>query len=97
MPAPERSAGRRVFGRDALDALAAIALAKRAGFTLAETRALLSGARTRCVRAKQRELDARIAAAGEMKRVLALLAACGCKTLLACGQRVNASRAVGGA
>jgi MerR family redox-sensitive transcriptional activator SoxR len=43
LPTPERSGGRRRYDQDALDRLAMIDVAQRAGFTLREVRLLLDG------------------------------------------------------
>ena len=43
LPAPERASGRRRYDQDALDRLAMIDVAQRAGFTLREARILLDG------------------------------------------------------
>lgn len=43
LPAPERVSGRRRYDQDALDRLAMIDVAQRAGFTLREARILLDG------------------------------------------------------
>jgi len=91
LPAAERVAGRRVYDESILDRLAAISLAKRAGFTLAETRLLLAGGRARRLARKAGELDARIAELTARKQSLARLAACGCKSLLACGRIADAT------
>lgn len=43
LPTPERASGQRRYGQDALDRLAMIDVAQRAGFTLREVRMLLDG------------------------------------------------------
>jgi MerR family redox-sensitive transcriptional activator SoxR len=91
-PAAERVAGRRVYAPAALDRLAAIALAKRAGFMLAETLRLLAGGRARGLARKQRALDAYMAELPAQRRALERLAACGCTTLLQCGRIVSAAQ-----
>ena len=93
LPAPERRSGRRSYTPSALDRLAAIRLAKSAGFTIQEARALLAGGRGRLVRAKRRELRERIAELTAAQRVLQALDACGCRVLFECERVVDAARA----
>jgi MerR family transcriptional regulator, redox-sensitive transcriptional activator SoxR len=88
--------GQRRYDPGVLNTLALIAFAKHAGFTIAETRQLLSGfdktvsapERWRQVaQRKEQELDALIARATEMKRALQAVQRCQCGTLAQCGQR----------
>jgi MerR family redox-sensitive transcriptional activator SoxR len=99
LPPQLRSHGQRRYDPGVLNTLALIAFAKHAGFTIAETRHLLSGfdtsitasARWREVaQRKEQELDAIIARATEMKRALEAVHRCQCGTLTQCGQRIRA-------
>ncbi len=99
IPKALRHNGRRVYGESILDRLRVIELAKRAGFTVAEIRKLLSGfsrstppgERWRAMtRAKLSELDERIAEAERMKAVLELVARCRCPTLDHCSRALGA-------
>ena len=99
IPKPDRRNGQRVYNESILDQLALIGLAKRAGFTVAETQKLLAGfsrktppgERWRALaRAKNAELDERIAEAERMKRVLRTVTRCRCPTLADCGRAMKA-------
>jgi MerR family redox-sensitive transcriptional activator SoxR len=93
LPEPERSGGRRRYEESVFDLLAAIDVARRAGFTLAEIRTLMSGFsdttppserwRTLALR-KLPEVEAQIARAREMKRLLELGLDCDCLRLEDC-------------
>lgn len=92
---PPRRNGRRMFTETVLDELGLIELAQSAGFTVAEIRRLRAGfgkstppgERWRAfTRAKLAELDARIAEAERMKRVLRTVMRCRCPTLADCGR-----------
>jgi MerR family transcriptional regulator, redox-sensitive transcriptional activator SoxR len=94
LPVPRRVNGRRRYDAEILRILAVIRLAKQAGFTVAETRTLLHGfsartppsARWRTLaRRKLAEVDALIARAERMKRVLATVLECECPRLSDCG------------
>jgi len=98
VPAPRRRGGKRVYDPAVLDRLAVIELAKAAGFTLRETRSLLTGlgrrrpaarAWQRLARDKVAELDRRIAEASRMKAMLGVLVACDCPTLGDCGRALR--------
>lgn len=90
----ERVAGRRRFGPGALRRLQAIQTAKRAGFSLAEVRTLLTsideGApahqqlRALATR-KLPEVEALLERAQAMRGWLALASECGCESLESCG------------
>ena len=90
---PVRVSGWRRYGNDVFVALAAIDLAQQAGFSLVEIRTLLRG-RSRpetpsarwpsLARRKLAEVDALIARALAMKRLLVRGIACGCLELAAC-------------
>jgi MerR family redox-sensitive transcriptional activator SoxR len=98
---PPRRNGRRVYDASVVDRLARIALAKRAGFTVAEIRQLLAGFSRRTppaerwhalAEAKLAELEARIAEAERMKQVLGAIRGCRCPTLAACARALRAKR-----
>ena len=93
LPVARRRSGRRVYDAGVLDRLRFIELAKRAGFTVAETRRLLrgfsrktpAGARWRALAEdKLEELQRRIDEAERMQAVLRRLQACECPTLDDC-------------
>lgn len=93
LAAPERAGGQRRYGREALETLGAIALAKRAGFSLAEVEHLFRGfdasvtssARWRqLAAAKLAELDRRAAEIEQMRELLRRGLRCGCITLDDC-------------
>ena len=94
--AQPRSGGRRQYDASVFNVLAVIDFAKRAGFSVAEIRVLLSGfgpavvASTRwraMARRKQRELNGAIADAHRMKSLLRAALKCRCMTLDECGRR----------
>jgi MerR family transcriptional regulator, redox-sensitive transcriptional activator SoxR len=94
LPAARRVGGHRRYDRGALRTLAVIRLAQEAGFTVAEIRTLLHGfalgappsARWRALaHRKRREIDALMARARQMRRVLDRLLRCKCPTLEDCG------------
>jgi MerR family redox-sensitive transcriptional activator SoxR len=98
IPRAGRRGGRRVYDASILDRLALIDLAKRAGFTVAEIRRLLAGFRRRTppgerwralTRDKLAELDARIAEAERMKRVLRTVMRCRCPRLDDCARALD--------
>lgn len=93
MPEPERESGRRRYGEDALERLAAIGAAKRAGFTLGEIRTLLdsidAGAPAheplRSLAAqKLPEVEAAIQRAVTLRSWLTAADACDCESLREC-------------
>jgi len=93
LPEAGRVGGKRRYDQSALTRLAIIDLAQRAGFTLAETRALLDGfspttppsERWRALaERKLPEVQALIRRANEMKRLLKLGLECDCLTLEEC-------------
>jgi MerR family redox-sensitive transcriptional activator SoxR len=101
LPRPPRRSGRRVYDASALERLAVIDLAQRAGFTIAETRTLLHGfgartappARWRTLtERKLGEIEARISEAQRMRRVLEALRRCRCPTLADCGRALRDAR-----
>lgn len=94
-----RAGGRRVYDSSVFDSLALIELAKDAGFTMLEIKALLNGfdratpASQRwqtLARHKLREVEQRIERAGQMRELLQRLLRCQCETL---GQCVKGRRA----
>jgi MerR family transcriptional regulator, redox-sensitive transcriptional activator SoxR len=100
LPAPVRLNGWRRYGEDIFTALAAIELARHAGFSLGDIRRLLrrsslrTGARAHwasLARQKLHDIDALIERAGAMKRLLMRSVECGCAEIAACpivGERV---------
>ena len=93
LPAPKRVNGRRRYDEGTVQMLRVVQLAQRAGFTVAEIQTLLHGfapgtppaARWQpLARQKLRELDAVIAHAQQMKRVLETGLNCGCLRLEDC-------------
>lgn len=102
LPEPRRVGGKRRYDAAVLDQLAVIQLAQEAGFTLAEIRTLLSGFSARLpasrrwrtlAERKLPEVEALIARAQTMKRMLETLMECRCLDLEECGR---ASRRVAG-
>jgi MerR family redox-sensitive transcriptional activator SoxR len=94
LPDAERVSGQRRYDDSVLGRLAVIEFAQRAGFTLAETRTLLSGfsakvppsARWRSLaQRKLPEVEALIARANGMKRLLEEGLECECLSLDECG------------
>jgi len=101
VPMAHRSGGKRIYDASILDRLAAIELAKRAGFELREIRDLLSEVGQgrpapiwrKLAKAKRGELDEQISRLATMKEVLSKLAGCNCRTLADCGRAFIAARA----
>ena len=100
IPRADRRGGKRVWRDDVLDRLALIAVAKAAGFTVAEIQTLLAGlarrappgARWRALAARKLgELEARRAEVERMKRVLEALSRCECPTLEDCSRAIRAA------
>jgi MerR family redox-sensitive transcriptional activator SoxR len=101
LPDAERVSGQRRYDESVLGRLAVIEFARRAGFTLAETRTLLSGfsakvppsARWRSLaERKLPEVEALIARARGMKRLLEEGLGCECLSLEECGPLLAAPR-----
>jgi MerR family redox-sensitive transcriptional activator SoxR len=99
VPRADRRGGKRVYGEDVLDRLALIRVAKAAGFRVSEIQTLLRGFGRRTppgprwrslARRKALELDARVAEAERMKRVLAAVARCDCPTFEECSRALRA-------
>jgi MerR family redox-sensitive transcriptional activator SoxR len=93
LPPPRRVNGRRVYDGGVLTRLALVRMAQEAGFTVAEIRLLAEGftedtpasERWRALAAaKLEEVDAVIARAKGMRRVLELALRCGCLRLEDC-------------
>jgi MerR family redox-sensitive transcriptional activator SoxR len=93
LPAPARHGGQRRYAPETVRRLHAIAVAKQAGFTLAETRALLGADADRAAHAELRaladrklpEVEALIARAQATRDWLTAARSCGCETLDDCG------------
>ncbi len=97
IPPAARRGGRRVYGEAVLLRLSIIALAKRAGFTIAEIRQLLGGfaRRTppgvrwrRLAEGKLRELAARIEEARRMQALLEVVVRCECPSFDDCARAI---------
>ncbi len=93
IPKADRLGNARVYGADILDRLALIALAKSAGFTIAETRRLLRGVSRRTppgprwraqAQKKLAEVEQRLAEAERMRSVLHKMMGCECPTFEDC-------------
>jgi MerR family redox-sensitive transcriptional activator SoxR len=94
LPEPQRSGGKRRYDGTALDWLSLIAIAREAGFTMAELKRLVTGfapgtpperrwhdLATR----KLAEIDAMVVRARRMRAILRTALACGCFRLEDCG------------
>jgi MerR family redox-sensitive transcriptional activator SoxR len=93
LPPPRRVNGRRRYDGDALSRLALIRMAQEAGFTIEEIRMLVTGfpvgtpasARWQALaRRKLDEVEAQIARAETMRRILRQSLRCGCLDLDEC-------------
>lgn len=100
LPRPPRKSGRRVYSDETLDRLALIALARGAGFTIAEIKRLMAGFSRRAspgeswrnlAADKSAELDRRIDEAQRMKQVLDVVASCKCPTMADCMRAIRAA------
>jgi DNA-binding transcriptional MerR regulator len=98
VPQGERRGGKRIYGVDVLDRLALIAVAKAAGFRIAEIQGFLRvlartdppGPRWRALAGrKARELAAQRTALERMERVLSAVRRCRCPTLEACARALR--------
>lgn len=96
LPAPRRAGGRRRYDPSVLEWLDLVALAREAGFTVAEVRELVRGfapgtfpaARWRTLATRKLgELDRLAARVERMRDVLQVALDCGCLSLEACGPR----------
>ena len=93
LPAPPRAGGKRRYDESVLDWLGLIALAREAGFTMAEVKRLVTGftpgtrpaARwNELATRKLAEIDAMVARAERMRAVLHVALDCGCFRLQDC-------------
>ena len=93
LPVPARANGRRVYAADALSRLAVILHARNIGFSISETRQLVSmfppaspAVRWKALAAAKLEaMDALIAHAQAMKTMLQLISRCRCDSWEECG------------
>jgi MerR family transcriptional regulator, redox-sensitive transcriptional activator SoxR len=101
LPKAPRSSGRRTFDANALAHFAVVQLARDCGFTLREIGQLVKGSSrptpmserwNAVVPDKIAEMDAAIARAQAMKRLLVRITGCQCATLAQCGRRILNSR-----
>jgi MerR family transcriptional regulator, redox-sensitive transcriptional activator SoxR len=99
LPVPTRAGGKRRYDETVLDWLALIALAREAGFTMAELRELVAGAGAgaspaerwrRLATRKLAEVDALVAHATRMRGVLMRALGRGCLRLEDCGRALAA-------
>jgi MerR family redox-sensitive transcriptional activator SoxR len=102
LPKPPRAGGKRRYDATVLEWLALIALARAGGFTMAETKVLVTGftPRTRpdalwkrLAAAKLAEIDEMVARAERMREVLRIGLDCGCFRLEDCGTLLDVGRA----
>jgi MerR family redox-sensitive transcriptional activator SoxR len=104
LKAPHRAGGKRRYGHGDLQQIEMVALAKRAGFTLAEIRIILSGVSSstppsevwrRLASDKLPEVEQTLVEAQAMKRILEAGLRCECLSFEVClagaGQRVAES------
>ena len=101
VPKPPRISGQRRYEAEVLGRLEMIRIARDAGFTIAETKLFLTGsspgttpsARWQALAArKMEEIDATIARAATMKKVLSSNFRCGCKTVEDCARGITRKR-----
>lgn len=99
LPEPPRTGGKRRYDASVLDWLSLIALARAAGFTMAEIGELVSGFEPGTPPAKRwqamatrklAELEALVARVDRMRGVLQLALKCGCLRLEDCGHLLAA-------
>ena len=90
LPAPERASGRRRYDQDALDRLAMIDVAQRAGFSLREIKLLLDGLQAdtpptdewrQLATQKLQEVDQLLTRTHAMRDLLRTWLTCDCLTL----------------
>jgi len=100
IPTAARSGGKRRYDETILNWLALVALAREAGFTIAETRQLVAGFEPHARPAtrwqalatrKLEELDAQVARATRMRELLKCALECDCLCLEDCGRYFGAS------
>lgn len=101
LPTPRRVNGQRRYDASTLHRLRVIQLAQRAGFSIAEIQTLLGDFAPETTPAERwrplaehkiAEIEALIARAHEMKRILHTLLTCGCVNLEQCGVAGDALR-----
>lgn len=99
LPEPRRISGRRRYDPGVLDLLALIRFAQEAGFTIAEIHGLVQGFEERTpislrwqalARPKVAEIEALIARARHMRRLLDRVLSCGCVQLDECARAIHA-------
>lgn len=99
IPSPPRAGGRRRYDASILEWLSLIALAKEAGFTVSEIKALVKDFTPGTMPAakwaalatrKLREIDALVARAERMRAVLRIALDCGCFRLEDCSALLSA-------
>jgi len=99
LPKPSREGGKRLYDSSVLEWLSLIALAREAGFTMAEIKRLVTGftpgtmpaARWReLATRKLAEIDAILVRAERMRAVLRVALDCGCFRLEDCGALLDA-------
>ena len=99
LPKPSRVSGKRLYEASVLEWLSLIALAREAGFTMAEIKRLVTGftpgtmpaARWReLATRKLSEIDAIVVRAERMRAVLRVALDCGCFRLKDCGALLDA-------
>ena len=99
VPEPARVGGKRLYDPSVLEWLSLIALAREAGFTMAEIRRLVAGftpgtrpaARWQELAARKlAEIDAMVARAERMRAVLRIALDCGCFRLEDCAALLDA-------
>ena len=100
LPTPRRVNGRRRYSEEAVRQLAMLQFARRAGFTLGETKVLFNGFRpsspprarfNALAQTKLAALDDVIARAQQMQAILRAGLACGCVRLEECELMVGAA------
>lgn len=98
IPRADRRGGKRVYGEDVVDRVALIAVAKAAGFRIAEIQTFLRGlARSAppgprwrsLAERKAQELEARRAEIDRMERVLEVVSRCRCLSLEECSRALR--------
>ncbi len=103
LPAPPRQGGKRRYPPSVVDRIAVIDLARRAGLSLGDIRGLMEGVLSGQTAASQwpdlvehklTEVDAVIAHAQEVRRVLVALGRCQCLTLEECAALAARATAV---
>ena len=99
LPKPTRASGMRRYDESVLEWLSLIALAREAGFTMAEIKKLVTGFKPGTSPAarwqelatrKLAEVDAMVARAERMRAVLRIALDCGCFRMEDCGALLDA-------